>query len=361
VEPELVLTGVFLHLRRQGLPLGPRDFLDALRAFRKGFGLNDRAQLLWLCQTLWARSEEEGRQIALFFAAFPPPTPQEVETARKGLLGAEAEGAWAVETGPASAAAGKALPASPPHSGPKTVVHFAAGGQPGLPLPRPKIELNFSEPFVLNPSPLIALRYLIIAWRRYRVPMRTGPRTELDIPATIDDQSRSGRSAAPVLIAPRRNLARLTVLADASPSMLPWRSFAELLSQSLKQGQLHDAASYHFSNLPEDTLYRTVRLTRPLPLAEAENRHRGTPLLIFGDGGAARGYRNRERMADTRALLARWSRIWRPIVWLNPMPRERWKGTSFEVAVAAPTVACLPLGEAELIRAVDVLRGRRQG
>jgi uncharacterized protein with von Willebrand factor type A (vWA) domain len=357
MEPELVLSGLFLHLRRQGLPLGPRDFLDSLGALRRGFGLHDRAQLLWLCQTLWARSEEELRHIALLFAAFPQPTPDEVETTRKNLLGPERR--RVAESEPA--VAGKAEPTAPPGLGPKTMVHFAAAGQPGLPLPRPRFESGYSEHFVLSPRPLIALRSLIVAWRRFRVPMRTGARTELDIPATIADQSRSGRSVAPVLIAPRRNLARLTVLTDTSPSMLPWRGFAELLQQSLEQSQLHQAGSYFFSNLPEDTLYRTPDLTRPLPFAEAEERHRGTPLLIFGDGGAARGYRNRERMADTRALLARWSQIWRPIVWMNPMPRGRWRGTSFEQAVATPSVACMPLGEAELIRAVDVMRGRRQG
>jgi hypothetical protein len=142
---------------------------------------------------------------------------------------------------------------------------------------------------------------------------------------------------------------------------MAWRGFAELLQQSLEQSQLHQVGSYYFSNLPEDTLYCTPNLTQPLPLAEAEERHRGTPLLIFGDGGAARGYRNRERMADTRSLLARWSEIWRPIVWINPMPRRRWRGTSFEGAVAAPNVACMPLGEPEVIRAIDVMRGRRQG
>lgn len=361
MDPELVLSGLFVHLRRQGLPLGPRDFLDALGALRRGFGLHDRAQLLWLCQTLWARSEEELRQIAQLFAAFPQPTPDEVEMTRERLIGAQGEGTRRRLAESEPTASGKAELAAPRGLGPKTMVHFAAAGQPGLPVPRPRFESRISEHFVLSPRPPIALRSLIIAWRRFRIPMRTGARTELDIPATIADQTRSGRSVAPVLIAPRRNLARLTVLTDTSPSMLPWRDFAELLQQSLDQSQLHLASSYYFSNLPEDILYRTPNLTRPLRVAEAEKRHRGTPLLIFGDGGAARGHRNRERMADTRVLLARLSRVWRPIVWINPMPRSRWRGTSFEDVVAAANVACMPLMESELIRAVDIMRGRRQG
>jgi hypothetical protein len=341
------------------MPLGPRDFLDALRALKQGFGLHGRDQLLWLCQTLWARSEEEVRQIGLLFANLPQPTSRDVEAVRKVLLGAEKKGATEPEEDPEGASEAKSV--IPSRSGPTATVHFATAGEPGLPLTRPRIELRSSEPFVLSPRPLIALRSLITAWRRFRVPLRTGARTELDIPATIADQSRRGRSASPVLIAPRRNQARLTVLADMSPSMLPWRSFAELLRQSLEQSQLHEAALYYFANLPEDSLYRTPGLTRPLPLVEAEDRHRGTPMLIFGDGGAARGYRNRGRVADTRALLARWSRLWRPIVWINPMPRNRWNGTSFEAAVGAPDVTCLQLGDAELIHAIDVMRGRRTG
>jgi uncharacterized protein with von Willebrand factor type A (vWA) domain len=361
VDPELVLTGLFLHLRQGGMPLGPRDFLDALRALRQGFGLHGRDRLLWLCQTLWARSEEEVRQIGLLFANLPQPTSRDVETVRKVLLGVEQKGAMGPEEDPGPEGASEAKSFSPSPSGPTAAVHFATAGQPGLPLMRPRIEPHASEPFVLNPRPLIALRSLITAWRRFRVPLRTGARTELDIPATIADQSRRGRSAAPVRIAPRRNLARLTVLADMSPSMLPWRSFAELLRQSLAQSQLGEAALYYFANLPEDSLYRTPSLTRPLSLIEVEDRHRGTPMLIFGDGGAARGYRNRDRVSDTRALLARWSRLWRPIVWINPMPRNRWNGTSFEAAVGAPGVTTMQLGDAELIHAIDVMRGRRTG
>jgi hypothetical protein len=43
------------------------------------------------------------------------------------------------------------------------------------------------------------------------------------------------------------------------------------------------------------------------------------------------------------------------------MPSNRWNGTSFEGVPAVPGVTCMQLGDAELVRAIDIMRGRRTG
>lgn len=355
MEPELVLHGVFLHLTRQGFRLGVRDYVDALEALRAGFGLHDRARLLWLCQTLWARSEAEARRIALLFGQFPEPSAAEVAAVR------------GERPSPDTAAAPETPPGAPRSTGtdaasgePRATIHFAPPGATGLGLPRAQIALDPAEPFILTPPPLIPLRNLVIIWRRFRTALRTGPKTELDIAATVAEQSRAGWLTGPRLVAPRRNQARLTLLVDVSPSMMPWHSVITLLPDSLRHSQFREAALYYFDNLPDEVLYRTESQTGPVTLKAALERHAGTPLLILGDGGAARGARNPDRIRETQAFLKRISGAWRPIAWINPMPRHRWRRTSFEAVTRARGVAAFGLTEDELIRAIDVLRGRRE-
>ena len=88
MDPELVLSGLFLHLRRQGLPLGPRDFLDALAALRSGFGSRSGAAALVVSDAV-GPLRRGAAGVAQLFAAFPQPTPDEVEMTRERLDGPE--------------------------------------------------------------------------------------------------------------------------------------------------------------------------------------------------------------------------------------------------------------------------------
>ena len=53
-------------------------------------------------------------------------------------------------------------------------------------------------------------------------------------------------------------------------------------------------------------------------------------ILIFSDGGAARGHFDRERLALTADFLEKLNRRVRRVAWLNPMPRTRWTATTAE-------------------------------
>ncbi|WP_374501414.1 hypothetical protein, partial [Zoogloea sp.] len=71
-----LLHGLFRELVAQGVPIGTRDYLDGLRALAAGYGSSpdgqgERQALARLAQTLWARSDEEHRLIARWFAHIP--------------------------------------------------------------------------------------------------------------------------------------------------------------------------------------------------------------------------------------------------------------------------------------------------
>jgi hypothetical protein len=350
----LPLEGLYLHLVRAGFALSVRDYTDALAALRRGHGVGRRDRLLWLATTLWARGDLEVSRIEALFRQFAPPSSDEVR-ALVGDAGA-ADAAWSA--GPPAAplpesggAGGGAAPASAP------LLEFSAAvpGTGGLPVVR-----HVREParhYVFEPRPLVSQRALTIAWRRFRRAQRSGPRTELDVDATIAERCRSGWLLEPVLVAPRRNQARLVVLVDASASMLPWRATGRLVAASLPAGLLAHTRLLYFDNDPREGLYEHDGLTGHVALDAALRQEADCVALVVGDAGAARGRLDRERVAGTGDFLRRARGRWPAIAWLNPMPRRRWAGSSAERSARDPGCAMFEFTEDGLTRAVDVLRG----
>ena len=350
------LQGLFLHLVRRGFPLTVRDYLDALQALQYGYGRFDRRELHGLCETLWARTEEETRYLSLLFRDLPWPLPAEIEKLTGSrVLGRETEGGDVTDSGSSTVI------------GPTTAVQPAPAlefipptQQTGLGLPRAQVVGLSAESFILTPHPPVGVRSLIMIWRRFRLPLRTGPRVELDLAATIQEQCRRGVLADPVLIPGRRNQARLLVLVDASASMAPWRSFNDVLAESLHDSGLASARLAYFNNVPAEMVYASDSLIGPESLPELLEQQAGGTLLILSDGGAARGTRDRERVEDTRQFL-RHAGTWliQPVAWINPMPPSRWRNTSAAGIARLPNLAMFELTEDSLTQAVDMLRGQR--
>ncbi len=352
MESELPLESLFLYLvNDRGLSLTVRDYQDALRALALGFGGRDRRSLLHLLETLWARSDEESRQLNLLFHGIPIPTDEEVaawtgqETDPKQTADDHREGCDDRET--------------PVDETQVPQIEFSAPTQTGLGLPQAQVIPSGREPFILQPRPPVSLRSLIVIWRRFRRALRSGPKVELDLGATIAEQSRRGFLDQPVLVPARRNLARLVVLVDVSPSMTAWQPWNPILAESLRESRLGLAVLYYFHNVPGERLYATDTLTGPGSTEDLLERHADSTLLIVSDAGAARGRRDRERIETTSRFLDRVSGQWQPVAWVNPMPRRRWKGTSADRIARFPNLTMTELTEDGLVQAIDLLRGQR--
>jgi hypothetical protein len=356
MELRLPLEGLYLYLVRKGFPLSVQDYQDALGALHHGYGVHRRDQLQWLCEALWARTEEEQIRLKRLFQEFPWPTPEVI----------------AALTGTKPEAKPKSKPPKKPHkSTPEPeltpgqeapIVQFGAPAETGVGLPRAVIPATAIQPFILTPRPVVSLRALIVSWRRFRLARRTGPRVELDIDATIAEQSRRGLLVEPVLIPARCNQARLLVLFDASPSMAPWRYLGQMVAESLERGQLGYAAMYYFNNNPGGDLFETDHLVRPVKCQDIANKHPGCALLMIGDAGAARGHLDDDRTEGAREFIAIAAEAsWHPIAWINPMPRHRWKGSTAQRLAAFRGLSMFELNEDGLVQAVDYLRGKRSG
>ncbi len=369
-----LLLGLFRELKANGVPVGTRDYLDGVEALRLGFGQGDRAALRELASALWGRSDEERRLIARWFDVLPPPDEvliaaidDELDARDADTDAAAAPAAATVRpTAPTLAGSG-AVPGGAPvetvdtsaAQAARARVSFAATREgSGLPIPRLASAPPIGEDYVLDPQPLISPRDMAVLWRRYRRSTRHGPRTEMDLAATLRERCRRGQLCRPVCRPRRSNSARLLILADASPSMDPWRPFLATLAASLPLGRLARAELRYFNNQPRRQLYATPDLDEPEDRDTVLRRHAGAALLVVSDAGSARGALNRRRALQTADFLDEARRLFPSTVWLNPMPTRRWAGTTAGLIADGP-VPMLPVDAPHLLRAIDILRGTK--
>lgn len=356
MNQEFLLQGLYFYLVRAGFQLSIRDYQDALTALRAGYGVGTRRDLLWLCQMLWARSNEQLRSLDLLFQRFPFPSTDTVERLTSEGKERETEKPSDTKLEIPSSPWEETLPKE--DRGPTPALEFAPPSQKGIPLTTAQGRPQHDEVFILGPQSIVSMRALTIIWRRFRAASREGPKVELDLEATIREQCRLGILTEPLLIPARRNQAKLTVLIDVSNSMCAWNDFQRTMIESLRTGHLGEVAVYYFHNVPIEVLYERETLTKPISIEKALKAHPNNTLLILSDAGAARGFSRRDRIEETREFLETAKRQWHPIVWMNPMPPHRWKHSSAEKISRLAHHTMIQLNEDGLIRAIDVLRGK---
>ncbi len=196
-------------------------------------------------------------------------------------------------------------------------------------------------------------------WRYLRRPIRQGSATELDLQATINQIGRQGLLLEPVLIPRRVNRAEMLLLIDQDGSMVPFHALSSRLAETaLRGGRLGKAGIYYFHNCPTEYLYhdpnhQEAELVTDIVTNICSNH---TAVLIFSDAGAARGGYNKERYELTKEFLGKLKMRVRYVAWLNPMPRERWAGTTG--GNIAHLIPMFEINRRGVQDAISVLRGR---
>jgi len=375
----LPLLGLFQRLIERGAALGGRDYLDGLRALEAGYGGCDPVRLRRLAEILWARTDEDHRTISQWFAAITPLPEPALADLNEQLRQLEDRprsqhpGPQLMPSAPGAAAPAAANPggadAATPQDDPATprvrlAIAPASTGQ-GLGLPRLEANPPLLGTYGLQPRPLLQMRQLALLWRRLRRNQRLGVKQELDLQASLRARCELGVLLRPVLRPCRRNTTKLLILADASPSMAPWQPFLKVLEASLAHGRLGDAVLGWFVNVPGTTL----QVAAPLQAVAARQkvqresqlellrRFAGGAVLVLSDAGSARGLQSRRRVRRTKAFLESAAHWGMQVVWINPMPAQRWIGSSAAQIEREVPVLMLPLDEENLARAVDHLRG----
>jgi|GEM_PF-573799 len=197
------------------------------------------------------------------------------------------------------------------------------------------------------------------SWRFLRRLVRSGLPTELDVEATLNQISRQGIVLEPVLVPRRVNQSRLLLLIDQDGSMVPFHAFAERLADTaVRGGRLGETHVCYFHNCPMEYVYRDryCHQAEPIDAVLDAVQSAYTGVLVFSDAGAARGTFNPERLDCTAAFLTALKQRIRHISWLNPVPSDRWSGTT--ASQIARFVPMFEFNRRGLHRAISVLRGR---
>ncbi len=404
MPPEsLPLLELFDELRRQAdLPLGVDEYLVMLQALQAGLGVDHHgddhdAALRRLCHILWTNSLQEQKILDYYFDLMLEKRRLAAKTrAAGGATGAapgkaesaipsgkEQEGKAVAEmstpVGPSGSAAAGPLTAGvgrPPMGVgvgalARAATAAAVASRPDLVVDETQAARAFQAALQAAPAPtrqfVLAGDYLPVtrrqmkqSWRHLRSLMRFGPRVVLNVPATVQKMAHDGFLIEPVLEPRRANRIEVLLLVDRQGSMVPFHILADRLVESAqKGGRLARAGVFYFNNAPRDRLYLAPALVkaRLLPDILSHLHPDRTVALIFSDAGAARGRQVQARVDLTAAFLQHCRSAIRRWAWINPLPQDRWAGTTAEDI--AKLIPMFPFSRRGLDDAIDILRGRR--
>lgn len=236
---------------------------------------------------------------------------------------------------------------------------------------KPSSGMALKDSFLLRSDYLpITQRQMKRNWRYLSRPVREGILTELDMEATVRNISRQGFFLNPVFLPSRTNRASLLILTDYSGSMVPFKALSErIITTARRGGQLGSLGVYYFQNCPVSNwdcpgdylLYKdksdpdsAQRISRILSKFNSPQ----LGVLIFSDAGAARGGVNERRIKMTQSFLSFLCVKARNVVWVNPLPRSRWLGTTAESI--SDQVTMTGVDRVEIDIAISVLRGKNR-
>ncbi len=319
------LFDLFIWLREvAGLPLTIEQYFLLRQALEGGFGLTSRRELKRICRLLWIKSlssqlEKFNQYFDLYFVQLSAKTTQEKPPHSTKPTSTQTNSV------PNSSTTESNEPITP-HTSSNNYLQIPTAMRGGLLSRQSQQPHNYQLEVKEFP---VTQREFEQDWRYLRLMENSGALTTIDIPATVQKISQEGIFLEPVMIPNRINRLELLLLIDNSNSMVPFNLLIQKLLDSLPSKGLR-VDSYYFSNCPRDYFYLDphcpdVQLIEELLPKLHLNR---TIAVIVSDGGAARGGINRDRLELTVKFLESLN-VWvHHTIWLNPMPYQRWQGTT---------------------------------
>lgn len=227
------------------------------------------------------------------------------------------------------------------------------------PVRAPFTPAEIARPAELQSYWPVSRRSMSYGWRYLRRTVAEGPADEVDVAATVQQTAQQGFYVQPVMQQRQYNRAQLLLFIDQNGSMMPLHQFTrEIVETALHESNLPEGqvTVCYFQNAPADVVYADIFLKEPVELAAVLAACDGdTSVLIVSDGGAGRGYRRLERIRATTRFLRSLRQVTQRCAWLNPVPGDRWAGSSAEMI--AKLVPMFQMDDDGLSDAIDVVRG----
>lgn len=196
---------------------------------------------------------------------------------------------------------------------------------------------------------------------------RVGPKTELDVEETIRETLRLGGEIEPVFVRGKRDKLEVVLLIDNGGfSMDPFTDVvAKLFREARKSFKSLDI--HYFHNTVYEHVYKDVRRTVALPMAELLARDAATRVILLGDASMGADelesdYGNinywDQQTRSSRACLGDLVRRFPHCVWLNPKMKATWPHTrgSYTIREIGRIVPMFDLSLEGLGAAIDRLR-----
>lgn len=358
---ELPLLELFTRLREAGLPLGIDEYRLVLKALQEGFGTSDQEALAQMCCTLWVKSPDEEHLFKYHFQQVM----RNRDDVKPAVVNQEKKNQTADFSDPkAQREESEEKPPEPLNTTPTSLELMQVEDEMQV-AEAIQITNRNSEEITINRFTQtdeyfpVTRRQMKQSWRHLRRFVRQGLPTELDIETTIEQVGRLGILLEPVLVPSRINKTELSLLIDHKGSMTPFHALSQRLAETaLRGGRLGKTSIYYFHNYPTNYLYHDHTRQQAETVTDfiAQLRPERSAVLIFSDGGAARGGFSVERLELTQKFLEKLKQRVRYIAWLNPMSTERWFGTT--AGEIARLVPMFEMSRQGFDRAIDVLRGR---
>jgi uncharacterized protein len=359
-DPIAVVRDAFEGVRKD-FHLGVGELRAAIDAVQAGFGDGEGERLGLVLRSLWCHSQMEQlrwddhwRQVLRDVA----------ERARQALEADRTRGEREVEGNQDLGesrlpSTDRVLPqqhqeASKPIPGP-----VAVGFSP-LPVQVPT-EVDELDEFELRSVGPVSRRSMSYGWRSIRSVRADGPRTVVDVTATVRQVARLGVYGGPVMRRRRVNHGRLVLLVDQQGSMVPFHRWSrDVVETARLDSRLAGVSAFYFYNVPQEFVYLDEHLTKPIELAKVLAGIDGeTTVLVVSDGGAARGRRDRMRIRETTRVVGKVRSRTGLVGWLNPMPVDRWERSAAEILAYL-----LPMGAMDregFGRVLDEVMGKWSG
>jgi uncharacterized protein len=369
------LLDLFYELRQRSFPLGVSDYLLAVTALTQATGITNRADLLFTCQILWAKSPAEQKQIAETLAAIMPE-----ELGHDELEALSAKGAATELPPPVAVVESESEPfdnqpdepvnapmpqkdlhpteAWPANNEATLTFRMGDSGQSeALPIRAVKTFWHLNPYLDFVGSLPVTQRQMKRAWRYYRRMRRTGPPAELDVPATIENLYRYGVFLRPILIPRRQNQARMLVLIDEQGSMIPFRRITQALIESAKQTGLARASILFFHDVPGNQVFLDASLNHSMQITQAFSSFIDGGVVVVSDAGAARGNFDSNRLAQTKDFIETVRSYTPHVVWLNPTPLPRWADSTAGAIRKECAISMFEIDRLGLDAAVTIIKG----
>ena len=356
----LLLYRLFEQTRdRFNRHLGLSDYMLLLDAHERGFGVGNKDELQDLCAMLWLKSKSEQERFKVFFTSY---LKDEADTFLKTSVSSKPTETFdnqddinpipepldhkpEVQTPnplptstPSVSEAKEATETTTAEGNDMVTVQWNISKMVGNGGNALNTEGGDNTPHSLSNRYILSEAYhpfterqLRQQWRRLRRKQTAGQTPDIDIEATIKNIATKGFFDAPIQKRHLVNDFRLIVLVDWKGSMLAFHSLSDLIVDTLR-AELPKTEVQYFRNQPEEKgyFYGQADWTKATTTDDfiAQLRQKPAHLLIISDGGAARGTFVTERLQAWWRFFNLVKPLVPNIVWLNPMPKARWAGTT---------------------------------